>query len=87
MDGLSTQPAAGIAGALAAHPAASQERLRRQREARRRETAGATDVESEASDAPVEQVNEADGIPTRLPDPPEARPQPHDDQPHIDVTA
>ena len=42
MDGISTQPAATIAGALGTQATASQDRLRRQREARMRDIAGAT---------------------------------------------
>lgn len=87
MDGFSTQPAAAIAGAIAAQPSASQDRLRRQREVRLREANATSDVDSEASDAPVEGPDETRSIPAKLPDPPQAHPDPLDDRPHIDISA
>ena len=85
MDGISTQPAAAIAGALGTQATASQDRLRRQREARMRDIAGATEAEPDASDSPVEQPAAADAIPSNLPPHVDARPE--KDRPRIDVTA
>lgn len=87
MDGLSTSHAAGLAGALAAQPSASQEQLRRAAAARRRQATAAAETESDASDPPVESVNETEAILSKLPEHKDAPPEKSSGHPHIDVTA